>query len=597
MPFSLDQFKEMFPVPEECLNSGEPFECFWSYDLPVTAEEFWPYISDSSRMNREVGYEEVQYEERNGQLHGWSGEGKMLQEWIEFPFEWNYPVYIRRLRKYSKGLPAYNFIQGYIEPIESGCRVYIHNAVYSNHPVAKKLLPRYLEPFGERYGATFQKAVEAIQNNYGIETVYPPATVDISPEGQSILNDRLLKLRQSSFSNAEIEWMRSMITSGDRGDLHRIRPLSLSGPFADPERKVSIFLNGVLAGLFTMNYEVICPHCKGSRDNPGTLAQVPVRAECHICEIEFSAGEKESIEIVFRLHPSIGETRPQFFCAAEPSKKTHVRIQRMLQPGNQQFEANMSPGRYRFLLQREQLPIAAEFAKGETQVPGLNGKCRVENPFQKPALLMVEEPEHSKEALRPSLLFGMQTFRDLFPHEQLAADLQIDLGQQTIAFVDIVGSTGFYEEQGDGAAFGAVKRHFEYLFGLVRKHGGAVVKTVGDGAMFCFPSPVNALNAGLDAADAFGSKREGLHLSIRFTIHEGPCLAVNFNTGIDFFGRTVNLAAKLQDITGANQIGVTREFMDSESVQSLINERASTVQSVVLEYAKGKKVRDAYLIG
>jgi len=32
-------------------------------------------------------------------------------------------------------------------------------------------------------------------------------------------------------------------------------------------------------------------------------------------------------------------------------------------------------------------------------------------------------------------------------------------------------------------------------------------------------------------------------------------------------------------------------------VQSLINERASTVQSVVLEYAKGKKVRDAYLIG
>lgn len=596
MSFSLEQFKEKFPVPPECLNSGEAFEYFWTYDLTVEPEDFWPFIADSSRMNREVGYEEVHYEEKDGVLHGWSGEGRLRQEWIEYPFEWNYPVFIRRLRKYSVGLPDYNFIQGYIEPLEQGCRVYIHNVVYSNHPLARKFLPRYLAPFGERYGATFAKAVQAIKNNHSLDVVYPPVPIQIGEDGKRILEERLLKLRQSGFEANEVSAMKEYILRTDSNELFRIRPLALKAPVADPDRRISAFLHGVLCGLFTMNYEVICPHCRGSRESLASLAQVPVRSECHICEIEFNSGGKESIEITFRLHPAIAETYQQFYCAAEPSRKTHVRIQRILEPGEQSFPVNLTAGRYRFLLQRQQLPLAADFKKEETAIPGLNGKCELENPFNKRSLLMVEEPGESVVALRPSRLFGMQEFRDFFTGEQLSTDLQIDLGTQTITFVDIVGSTGFYEDQGDGPAFEAVKKHFEFFFDIVQKHKGAVIKTIGDGAMFCFPSSSQALRAGLEAMEQLRSRRDELGLSFRYTMHEGPCLAVNFNTGIDYFGSTVNLAAKLQNVTGANEIGLSEKLFRSDAIQGILTDRKPSVQSVILEYDKGARRQNAYVL-
>lgn len=590
----LASFKKCFPIPEECFSGGTPYEYFWTYHLPVTAQEFWPFISDSSRMNREVGYEEVFYEEIDGVLHGSSGEGKLRQEWIEFPFEWNYPVFVRRLRKYSKGMPAYNFIQGYIEPTEDGCTVHIHNVVFSDHPLAPRLLPRYLEPFGERYGSTFQRAVEAIQNQEPLESVYPPQKAEWEPDGLSLLEEGLRRMKERGYSTAETDALRSFVKESDRELLHRIRPLQVAGISPDPRRRTGLFLHGVVAGLFTMNYEVICPHCRGSRMSKGSLTEIPARAECHVCEIEFHNGREDSLEITFRLHPSIARTRPSLFCAAEPSRKTHVRIQRMIPPGPETFEANLPPGRYRFLLQREQLPLAAEFQKKPTNIPGMNGQCVLENPFGRSALLMVEEPQSSKDALKPSILFSTQEFRDLFAGERLSADLQIDIGRQTIAFVDIVGSTRFYEERGDGPAFQEVKRHFEELFSLVSKHGGSVIKTIGDGAMSCFPSTLHGFRCGLEAVREF-ARREDLVLAIRISLHTGPCLAVNFNTGVDFFGRTVNLAAKLQNITGANQVSISGETFLEKELQDYLHDGATSWSEKQFEHPTLIRPQKVYL--
>jgi class 3 adenylate cyclase len=579
MPLTLQELKELLPVPGQCSEGGAAFEYFWHYELPVQPHQFWPYISDSSRMNREVGYEEVRYREIDGELHGQSGSGRMLQEWIEYPFEWNYPVFIRRLRKYSKGIPRYNFIQGYLEPTPGGCIAYIHNVVNSDHPMAARLLPRYLEPFGERYRRTFARAVEAIQQSRPIETVYPPNRVTLKPDGQSILDDGLRWIRERGYSGEEIRTLRDFILNSDRELLHRIRPLALDGFDPDPRRRTGLFLQGVLAGLFTMNYEVICPHCRGSRVSKGSLAEVPVKAECHVCEIEFENGRDDSLELTFRLHPSIGDTAPSFFCAAEPARKTHVRIQRMIPRGPDRFAANLPPGRYRFLLQRQQLPLAGEFHRGSTSMPGMNGYCELENPFGTRALLMVEEPDTSRNALNPSILFSTQEFRDLFAGEQLSAELQIDIGRQTIAFVDIVGSTRFYEERGDGKAFQEVKRHFEHLFSIVQRQGGTVIKTIGDGMMLCFPSPLHGLRAALEAVAAYDDPMGKWELDIRVTLNTGPCLAVNFNTGVDFFGHTVNLAAKLQSVAASNEVAVSQSVFDQPGVQSHLKERG-------LQYSK-----------
>lgn len=50
------------------------------------------------------------------------------------------------------------------------------------------------------------------------------------------------------------------------------------------------------------------------------------------------------------------------------------------------------------------------------------------------------------------------------------------------------------------------------------------------------------------------------NLKLHFSLHSGPVIAVNHNTGIDYFGNTVNLSAKLQAISNANEISISEKI-------------------------------------
>ena len=99
---------------------------------------------------------------------------------------------------------------------------------------------------------------------------------------------------------------------------------------------------------------------------------------------------------------------------------------------------------------------------------------------------IVEENIEDRDMLRPVDLFNYQEFRDLFSREALAADIQLDVGLQTILFTDIVGSSRYYQDRGDQGAFAAVRKHFVEIYRIVGAHNGAVVKTIGDAAMAAY---------------------------------------------------------------------------------------------------------------
>ena len=66
-------------------------------------------------------------------------------------------------------------------------------------------------------------------------------------------------------------------------------------------------------------------------------------------------------------------------------------------------------------------------------------------------------------------------------------------------------------------------------------------------------------------------------MRLRITIHSGQCMAVNGDTGIDYFGTTVNLAAKLQSIAEAGQIALTKNVYEDPALGEYLNS---------LDYAK-----------
>ena len=125
-----------------------------------------------------------------------------------------------------------------------------------------------------------------------------------------------------------------------------------------------------------------------------------------------------------------------------------------------------------------------------------------------------------------------------------------------VCFLDITGYTRLTEERGDAAAADLAAR----LAGLVRRsaqeHEGTPVKWLGDGVMFYFREPADAVLAAVEMVEMVGSR--GLPPA-HVGIHAGP---VVFQDG-DYFGRTVNLAARIAEYARPGEVLVSQEVVDA----------------------------------
>src|SRR6202008_3943898 len=149
-------------------------------------------------------------------------------------------------------------------------------------------------------------------------------------------------------------------------------------------------------------------------------------------------------------------------------------------------------------------------------------------------------------------MLSNQTFRDVFKADNLNLDQRLKITSLTFLFTDLKGSTALYERVGDLVAFDLVRAHFRSLIEIIAAEKGAVVKTIGDAVMATFVRPEHALAAGLKmraAMDELNKERGSNDLVVKIGIHEGPCLAVMLNERQDYFGQTVNIAARVQSLS------------------------------------------------
>lgn len=109
-----------------------------------------------------------------------------------------------------------------------------------------------------------------------------------------------------------------------------------------------------------------------------------------------------------------------------------------------------------------------------------------------------------------------------------------------VSFLDLTGYTSLTEEEGDEAAAELAERLRELVRQSSRAHGGQSVKFLGDGVMFYFPEAPQSVHAALDMVEQAESQS---FPPVRVGIHAGP---VVFQEG-DYFGRTVNVAARIAD--------------------------------------------------
>lgn len=128
--------------------------------------------------------------------------------------------------------------------------------------------------------------------------------------------------------------------------------------------------------------------------------------------------------------------------------------------------------------------------------------------------------------------------------------------QPALCFLDITGYTQLTEERGDEAAAELAAT----LSTLVRRssmeHGGQPVKWLGDGVMFYFRDPGQGVLSALDMVEGVvANEMPPAHVGI----HSGP---VVFQEG-DYYGRTVNIAARIAEYSRPGEVLVTREVADA----------------------------------
>ncbi len=170
-------------------------------------------------------------------------------------------------------------------------------------------------------------------------------------------------------------------------------------------------------------------------------------------------------------------------------------------------------------------------------------------------------------------LLNNQAFRDTFALSELAPDLKLKLRNLTLLFTDLKGSTALYDREEDLAAYRLVQDHFVALKSVVKSHSGAMIKTMGDAVMAAFPSGRDGASAAvamMAAMDELAGGHKDNQVGLKVGLHSGPALAINAGRSVDYFGQTVNIAARVQGLADAGDICVTRALNEEESVPDIL---------------------------
>jgi adenylate cyclase len=557
-------------------------------ELASSPELLWPLVSDTNRFNRDAGVPPVASAGvgRNAYRRLRLSKLGIPIEWEEQPFEWVRPRRFSVLRRYSRGPLEAMRVSATLEPRSGGGT----RLVYSVQARPRHLLGRIAAAI--EIGVLSRRRFEAVFRRYdaiagqGREPT-PVGTPRLAPGARQRIAAARAALVENGAAPELVDRLAALVEGGDELSVGGLRPYLLADTWRVERRDVlQLCLYATRAGLLELRWALLCPLCRGTAANEASLEGVRRQVHCETCLIDFDVDFERSVEVTFRPAQAIRRTETAAFCVAGPQVTPHVVAQQVLAAEERRsLPLRLEPGSYR--LRALALPgaLRAEVASGgraEAEAragpAGLGGDqlqlaaestLLLENATPEEQLFLLERTEWSDQAASAADVTALQVFRDLFASQALRPNEPISVGNLTIVFTDLRGSTRYYREVGDAPAFGSVVEHLAVLRSLVAAEDGAVVKTMGDAIMAVFTRPVGALRAMLAAQREVADKP----LTLKVGIHSGPCIAINQNGVLDYFGSTVNLAARLEALSSGDDLVVSDAVLADPEVAELAFDR------------------------
>lgn len=447
------------------------------------------------------------------------------------------------------------------------------------------------------------------------------------------LEERLVALEAAkSWSPRVVSRLEMLLRSGTDEALYRINPIQFATEKSIAEAEaIDLFLHACVAGLFDMDWLLVCPMCSDVVESFRSLRKLHTHFHCHLCQSDYDAALDDYITVTFTVSPAVrgirfhnpdalsawdyvfnyrmtpGGIMPDGVPWSEVAKGL-MRVVTRIEPGSAaNLEVDAAEGALlgqafdsdaQFLI-----PVARRAAVTPSQVPVTrvpvildSGTCvpatadiapgkvvfEVRNADTLPTVfgilqLPMASTERPKLRFAPSLsgkrVLMTQTFRDFFRSEVISATEGIAVLDVALVFTDLKGSTALYERIGDLNAYIQVQRHFQHLLDATVRHNGAVTKTIGDAVMAAFSTSADAVQAALDmreAVDQLNRDRPQRDFILKIGVHRGASIAVTLNERLDYFGQTVNIAARVQNLADGDEICITEEVYGAPAVAEII---------------------------
>jgi len=565
------------------------FHFSWQWDFKSPPEAIWQFAADTNRFNRDTGQPGIEMLDNvKGTKHLRMKLPIIKVEWEEEPFEWTYPYSFGVVRTYSRGPIDEMRVQVNFDGLpDGGTRLSYQTWIKTGNFLAQMGIPVAIGVIAKNRFERAFRSYDRIAENDGM---LPDATrrLGLSSGGRARFKSQGEAVIRQGTDPSLVARLEEFLDQADELSLQRIRPYALADRWKVNRRAaLEMFLRATRAGILDMSWDLLCPSCRGTTEGHTHLGDVHGTSHCNTCRIDFTVNFDHNIEVVFRPNPSVMSVEfSAAFCVGSPQLQPHIFMTQSisalrslpvplrLETGRYTLRASNAPGSLSLFADadgadRTDLRVTSFGWSPEEQRVSLLATLNLINATDADQTFQLERTAWSDQAATAADVTALQVFRDLFATEVVRPGEEISIGSVTLIFTDLRDSTRMYRQIGDASAFGRVREHFEILEKAIAEEGGGIVKTMGDAVMATFRHPIDALKAVWKAQTIIAERGEPM-LWLKVGLHKGPCIVVNLNDRLDYFGSTVNITARLPGFSQGGELIFSEAFYEDPEIQQFL---------------------------
>jgi adenylate cyclase len=566
-------------------------------ELSSERSQLWCAIGDTERMNRAVGLGPLEVspnaDSSAARYVVKTVSSGFALEYEERPFEWVENERFRIHRHMRRGVVRSMTNEFWLTPLPNGgtsvrFRLAVEPRWALFAPIAKIELLR----FASRILRELRQVERDVKNGLTACFRSGRSEVDeVSLTRTARTLDAALPAARRDLGKKLVEHVRL----APDADVVRIRPFELADELKTDERETLVVcLHAVKSGLLELQWELVCPSCRTGTETAEALSDLPVAGHCQLCDLSFELELDRAVEATFRPGRSLRSLAAGPYCIGGPRRTPHVVAQALLEPnGSAELIAPAEPGRYRLFL-RGGTTSALEIAEGgetELAVQAAEGALspvkaslapgatiRIAHTGDNQTHVKLERLVYASRAATAHVVSTLPEFRRDFSGDLLRPGTTLKVARVALLFTDLTDSTALYSRVGDAKAFKVVHEHFDLLMGIITARRGTLVKTIGDAVMAAFVEERDAIAAAVEMLERFPTFRGGLpeadRTYLKVGVYAGPCYVVTANGILDYFGQTVNLAARLQGAAGAGEVVLVEAVAEEAHQQGWLGQHA-----------------------